>query len=84
MRQPTGKILFPGLTFFELSLMSLLDLLSLFHAFDVHDALFVHDEVIEGTSSIDPIRLLELLSISEPVEEEEELGVLVGLIDRAS
>ena len=64
--------------------MSMLDLLSLFHAFNVHDALFVHDEVIKGTSSINPIRLLELFSISEPVEEEKELGVLVGLIDRAS
>ena len=64
--------------------MSLLYLLSLFYAFYMHDARFVHDKVVEGTSSIDPIRLLELFRIREPVEKEEELRVLVGLVDRAS
>ena len=72
------------LTIFELLLMGILDLLSPFDALCVHDAIFVHDEVVEGTSSIDPIRLLELFRVSEPVEKEEELRVLVGLVDRAS
>ena len=64
--------------------MCILNLLSLFDTLCVHDAIFLHDEVVEGTSSIDPIRLLELFSVREPVEKEEELRVLVGLVDRAS
>ena len=61
--------------------MSILNLLSLFDALCVHDAIFFYDKVVKGTSSIDPIRLLELLSISQSVKKEKELRVVLLIVD---
>ena len=60
-----------------------LDLLSLLDPFLIHQTLFVNDEVIQSSSSIDSICLLELFRVRQTVQEEEELWVVLLIVNGA-
>lgn len=64
--------------------MKLLDLFGLLDSPDVHETRFVYDEIVERPSSINSVGLLELLGISQSIEEKEKLWVLVRLVNSAS
>ena len=60
-----------------------LDLFGFLNAFLVHETLFIHDKVIQGTPTIDSIRLFELLGIRQSVKEKEELWIVFRVVDSA-
>ena len=62
--------------------MLFLDCIGLLDAFDMHDTLFGHNEIVQGPSTVDPVSFLEFFSISKSIEKEEELRVLVRLVSR--
>ena len=59
-------LLFDGLCFFDTS--------------HVHQTAFLHDEVVERPSSIDPICFLEFFRVCQSVEKQEELGIALRLV----
>ena len=62
--------------------MLLFNLLGFFNALDMHNTAFLNNEIVESASTIDPICFLELLSISQSIQKQEELWVRLGLVGR--